>query len=74
LAIISVSTILKTHLGEQGQIVFEGDQLLEPELPFGDSTDNKFIHILIPSDEQQFSLTVDIDDIVKSPNLKAVKK
>jgi thiol-disulfide isomerase/thioredoxin len=59
-----------THVNK-GKFVFEGDQLLEPGvyllvIP----PDNKFIHILIPSDEQQFSLTVDIDEIVKSAKFK----
>jgi len=60
-----------TALIAQGKFVFEGEETLDPGvyllvLP----PDNKFIHVLIASDQQQFSVVVDIDDIVKSARFK----
>jgi thiol-disulfide isomerase/thioredoxin len=55
----------------KGKYVFSGNEALDPGvyllvLP----PDNKFIHVLIPADEQQFSLSVDLDDIVNSARFK----
>ena len=60
-----------TTIINKGKFVFEGKEPLEPGvyllvIP----PDNKFIHVLIPEDEQQFSLSVDMDDIVKSAKFK----
>ncbi len=60
-----------TAFVKQGKFVFEGDEPLEPGvyllvIP----PDNKFVHVLIPADQQRFSLTVDLDDIVKSARFK----
>jgi len=60
-----------TTILNKGKFVFAGSENLEPGvyllvIP----PDNKFIHVLIPADEQQFSLTVDIDDIVKTAKFK----
>jgi hypothetical protein len=60
-----------TTVVNKGKFVFEGPNPLEPGvyllvIP----PDNKFIHVLVPADEQQFSLTVDVDNIVKSAKFK----
>lgn len=60
-----------TSLVNQGKFVFEGEESLEPGvyllvIP----PDNKFIHVLIVADQQKFSVTVDLDDIVKSAHFK----
>lgn len=60
-----------TTVINKGKFVFEGPNLLEPGvyllvIP----PDNKFIHVLVPSDKQQFSLTVDVDNVVKSAKFK----
>lgn len=60
-----------TALVHQGKFVFEGSESLDPGvyllvIP----PDNKFIHILIPADQQQFSLVVDMNDIVTSARFK----
>jgi thiol-disulfide isomerase/thioredoxin len=60
-----------TAIVKQGKFVFEGDEPLEPGvyllvIP----PDNKFVHVLIPADQQRFSLVVDLDNIVKSARFK----
>jgi len=60
-----------TALVNQGKFVFEGDEPLEPGvyllvIP----PDNKFVHVLVAADQQRFSLTVDLNDIVKSAKFK----
>jgi thiol-disulfide isomerase/thioredoxin len=60
-----------TALLNQGKFVFEGTEALSPGvyllvIP----PDNKFIHVLVPADQQRFSLTVDIDQIVNSAKFK----
>ena len=60
-----------TALVNQGKFVFEGDEPLEPGvyllvIP----PDNKFVHVLVTADQQRFSLTVDLNDIVKSAKFK----
>ncbi len=55
----------------KGKYVFQGAEPLEPGvylivIP----PDNKFIHVLIPESGQQFSVTVDLDDIVNSAKFK----
>lgn len=60
-----------TAIINKGKFVFEGPNALEPGvyllvIP----PDNKFIHVLVPADEQQFSLNVDVDNIVRSAKFK----
>ena len=60
-----------TAIINKGKFVFESPQALEPGvyllvIP----PDNKFVHVLVPADEQEFSLVVDIDNIVKSAKFK----
>ncbi|HSF89911.1 MAG TPA: DUF4369 domain-containing protein, partial [Saprospiraceae bacterium] len=60
-----------TALVNQGKFVFEGDKPLDPGvyllvIP----PDNKFVHVLVAADQQRFSLTVDLNDIVKSAKFK----
>ena len=60
-----------TSLVNQGKFIFEGEESLEPGvyllvIP----PDNKFIHVLVSADQQKFSVTVDLDDIVKSAHFK----
>ncbi|HEX5111915.1 MAG TPA: redoxin domain-containing protein [Saprospiraceae bacterium] len=61
-----------TAVINKGKFVFEGPSALEPGvyllvIP----PDNKFVHVLIPAEEQQFSLVVDMDNIVKSAKFKS---
>lgn len=60
-----------TALLVNGKYLFEGEETLEPGvylivIP----PDNKFIHILISEDQQEFSVSVDMDAIVKSARFK----
>jgi thiol-disulfide isomerase/thioredoxin len=60
-----------TTLLTAGKYVFEGPDTLAPGvylivLP----PDNKFIHVLIPADDQRFSVSVDVDNIVPSAKFK----
>jgi thiol-disulfide isomerase/thioredoxin len=60
-----------TALVHEGKFVFEGDQPLEPGvyllvIP----PDNKFVHILIPADQQRFSVSVDLENIVPTARFK----
>lgn len=60
-----------TALLEKGKYVFQGEGKLEPGvylivIP----PDNKFIHVLVSDDEQKFSASVDLDNIVSSAKFK----
>ncbi|MEP6793600.1 MAG: DUF4369 domain-containing protein, partial [Saprospiraceae bacterium] len=60
-----------TALLEKGKFVFQGEAKLEPGvyllvIP----PDNKFIHVLVSDDEQKFSASVDLDNIVASAKFK----
>ncbi len=60
-----------TALIDKGKFTFEGDDHLAPGvyllvIP----PDNKFIHVIISDDEQKFSLSVDLDNIVPSAKFK----
>src|SRR6187402_182637 len=60
-----------TALVNQGKFVFEGEEALAPGvyllvIP----PDNKFVHVLIPTGQQRFSLSVDLDNIVSSAKFK----
>ncbi|MBK9981433.1 MAG: redoxin domain-containing protein [Saprospiraceae bacterium] len=60
-----------TALLEKGKFVFQGEGKLEPGvyllvIP----PDNKFIHVIVSDDEQKFSASVDLDNIVSSAKFK----
>lgn len=61
-----------TAIINKGKFVFEGPSALEPGVYLlVVPPDNKFVHVLVPADEQQFSLIVDMDNIVKSAKFKS---
>src|SRR5690606_28033886 len=56
-----------TAVLDNGKFVFQGDSSLQPGvyllvLP----PDNQFIHLLIPDDEQRFTASFDVKDVVGS--------
>jgi thiol-disulfide isomerase/thioredoxin len=60
-----------TTLLDKGKFVFQGEEELEPGvyllvIP----PDNKFIHVLVTTGQQQFSLAFDLNEIVKSTRFK----
>jgi thiol-disulfide isomerase/thioredoxin len=60
-----------TAIINQGKFVFEGEESLPPGvyllvIP----PDNKFIHVIVTSEQQKFSVSVDLNDIVKSAHFK----
>lgn len=60
-----------TALVNKGKFVFEGEEPLKPGvyllvIP----PDNRFIHILVTEAQQQFSVNVDLDQIVQSARFK----
>ena len=60
-----------TALLDQGKYVFEGTESLSPGvylivIP----PDNKFVHVLISEDQQRFSVSIDLDNIVASAKFK----
>ena len=64
-----------TAIIAEGKFVFEGPDSLAPGvyllvIP----PDNKFIHVLVPEDDQKFSLTVDMNNIVSTAKFKGSKE
>ena len=56
---------------QSGKYIFEGDSVLEPGVYLiVVPPDNKFLHILVPEDQQNFTVSVDLNDIVKSAKFK----
>lgn len=60
-----------TALLDQGKFVFEGTEALPPGvylivIP----PDNKFVHVLISEEQQRFSVSIDLDQIVASAKFK----
>lgn len=60
-----------TSVISQGKFVFTGDESLDPGvylLVF--PPDNKFVHVLVAENQQRFSVSVDLEDIVASAKFK----
>jgi thiol-disulfide isomerase/thioredoxin len=56
---------------QKGKFVFEGEDKLAPGIYLlVIPPDNKFIHVLISEDQQKFSVSADINDIVQSARFK----
>ena len=60
-----------TTVIDKGKFVFQGEETLEPGvyllvIP----PDNKFIHVLVSADQQRFSLSFDLDNIINSAHFK----
>lgn len=63
--------IKDTSFLKTGKYIFQGDEALAPGvylLVF--PPDNKYVHVLIPADEQRFSVDVDLNNIVPSIRFK----
>ncbi len=60
-----------TALVNKGKFIFQGDEALKPGVYLlVVPPDNRFVHILVPENQQQFSVSVDLDNIVKTARFK----
>lgn len=60
-----------TAVIEKGKFIFKGDEALKPGLYLiVFPPDNSFVHVLITEDQQNLSLSIDMDNIISSARFK----